>query len=55
MSEHKSILSQNAKKIIKAARKGKEINNQVSEITMNAVKMASEAMDKTIENIEEIS
>lgn len=56
MSEHKSILSHNVKeKIIKAAREGKEINNQVSEITMNAVKMASEATDKTIENIEEIS
>ena len=56
MSEHKNILSHNVKeKIIKAAQEGKELNDSISEITMNAVKTASEVADKTIENIEEIS
>ncbi len=56
MKNYESILSHNVKeKIIKAAREGKDLNDRVSEITMNAVKMASEATDKTIENIEEIS
>ena len=56
MSEYKSILSHNVKeKIIKASREGKELTESISEITMNAVKMAFEVTDKTIENIEEIS
>ncbi len=38
-----------------AAREGKDLNDRASEITINAVKMASEVTDKTIEYIEEIS
>lgn len=38
-----------------AASEGKDLNDRASEIAINAVKMASEVIDKTIEYIEEIS